>query len=326
MIVVGQAISDKRWATFTIRRRKKWNWKLPRHVRSDMGHCITQAQPIDTRICARQTQNENGGMNDAANARTHTLRCNIFEIYLCQWAECVCVSSVDNLFLFRILRKQSQRVIYNSNESLNENMFFRWETSKLFCRLPSLDSVSKRRFVVSRPPIVVRWMRWKNDVCTDKAKAINNSRLPQQLCVCELCTRVPRNENYAALDEVRTCLDTSIDMAWLKTIFECVYAGDVYRHTFWNEISCHNSFASFIHNDECCKCVYEFHFFFSSIFTFLLHRAGNKTGDIDDCIVTPTVQGQFTPLPEALCDVIMDLTSQGQSATIENIRVKLSAR
>lgn len=46
-------------------------------------------------------------------------------------------------------------------------------------------------------------------------------------------------------------------------------------------------------------------------------------GDIDDCIVTPTVQGQFTPLPEALCDVIMDLTSQGKSATIENIKTKL---
>lgn len=49
-------------------------------------------------------------------------------------------------------------------------------------------------------------------------------------------------------------------------------------------------------------------------------------GDIDDCIVAPTVQGQFTPLPEALCDIIMDLTAQGQSATIENIRVKLSSR
>ncbi|GBP10341.1 hypothetical protein EVAR_5656_1 [Eumeta japonica] len=32
--------------------------------------------------------------------------------------------------------------------------------------------------------------------------------------------------------------------------------------------------------------------------------------DIEDCIVTPSYQGQFTPLPEALCDVIMDLTSQ----------------
>lgn len=49
-------------------------------------------------------------------------------------------------------------------------------------------------------------------------------------------------------------------------------------------------------------------------------------GDIDDCIVAPTVQGQFTPLPEALCDIIMDLTSQGHSATIENIRVKLTSR
>lgn len=49
-------------------------------------------------------------------------------------------------------------------------------------------------------------------------------------------------------------------------------------------------------------------------------------GDIDDCIVTPTVQGQFTPLPEALCDVIMDLTSQGHSATMENMKVKLSIR
>lgn len=49
-------------------------------------------------------------------------------------------------------------------------------------------------------------------------------------------------------------------------------------------------------------------------------------GDIDDCIVTPTVQGQFTPLPEALCDVIMDLTAEGQSATIEHVRGKLGAR
>ncbi|XP_037931095.1 uncharacterized protein LOC119665907 [Teleopsis dalmanni] len=52
----------------------------------------------------------------------------------------------------------------------------------------------------------------------------------------------------------------------------------------------------------------------------------SSVGDIDDCIVTPTVQGQFTPLPEALCDVIMDLTAEGHSATIENIRTKLSIR
>ncbi|KAH8379801.1 hypothetical protein KR009_007311 [Drosophila setifemur] len=52
----------------------------------------------------------------------------------------------------------------------------------------------------------------------------------------------------------------------------------------------------------------------------------SSVGDIDDCIVTPTVQGQFTPLPEALCDVIMDLTAEGQSATIEHMRGKLGSR
>lgn len=49
-------------------------------------------------------------------------------------------------------------------------------------------------------------------------------------------------------------------------------------------------------------------------------------GDIDDCVVQPTPQTQFTPLPEALCDVIMDLTSQGQSATIENIKLQLGVK
>ncbi|XP_063701954.1 rho GTPase-activating protein gacZ isoform X2 [Culicoides brevitarsis] len=51
-----------------------------------------------------------------------------------------------------------------------------------------------------------------------------------------------------------------------------------------------------------------------------------SVGDIDDCIVQPTIQTQFTPLPEALCDVIMDLTTQGQSATIENIRHQLGIK
>lgn len=50
------------------------------------------------------------------------------------------------------------------------------------------------------------------------------------------------------------------------------------------------------------------------------------SGDIEDCIVTPIMQGQFTPLPEALCDVIMDLTADGHSATIENIRTKIQVR
>ncbi|KAJ2946873.1 hypothetical protein O0L34_g16205 [Tuta absoluta] len=49
-------------------------------------------------------------------------------------------------------------------------------------------------------------------------------------------------------------------------------------------------------------------------------------GDIEDCIVTPAYQGQFTPLPEALCDCIMDLTTQGQSATLESIRTSLSSK
>ncbi|XP_058836569.1 bromodomain-containing protein DDB_G0270170 [Topomyia yanbarensis] len=52
----------------------------------------------------------------------------------------------------------------------------------------------------------------------------------------------------------------------------------------------------------------------------------SSVGDIDDCIVSPIVQTQFTPLTEALCDVIMELTAQGQSATIENIRSRLRTR
>ncbi|XP_005188677.2 ras guanine nucleotide exchange factor R [Musca domestica] len=52
----------------------------------------------------------------------------------------------------------------------------------------------------------------------------------------------------------------------------------------------------------------------------------SSVGDIEDCIVTPIMQGQFTPLPEALCDVIMDLTAEGHSATIENIRTKIQVR
>ncbi len=49
-------------------------------------------------------------------------------------------------------------------------------------------------------------------------------------------------------------------------------------------------------------------------------------GDIDDCIVQPIAQTQFTPLTEALCDVIMDITTSGQSATMETIKQILATR
>lgn len=49
-------------------------------------------------------------------------------------------------------------------------------------------------------------------------------------------------------------------------------------------------------------------------------------GDIDDCIITPIQQTQFTPLTEAICDVVMDLTSSGQSATLETVKKFLSLR
>lgn len=49
-------------------------------------------------------------------------------------------------------------------------------------------------------------------------------------------------------------------------------------------------------------------------------------GDIDDCIVTPIQQTQFTPLTEAICDVIMELTSHGHAATLDTIRKYLTIR
>lgn len=52
----------------------------------------------------------------------------------------------------------------------------------------------------------------------------------------------------------------------------------------------------------------------------------SSVGDIDDCIVTPIQQTQFTPLTEAICDVIMDLTSHGQSATLDTIKKILASR
>ncbi|XP_046411610.1 uncharacterized protein LOC124296850 isoform X1 [Neodiprion virginianus] len=46
-------------------------------------------------------------------------------------------------------------------------------------------------------------------------------------------------------------------------------------------------------------------------------------GDIEDCLVAPVSQGQFTPLPEALCWAILELTSQRQAATLDTLRTAL---
>ncbi|XP_076278063.1 stork-head domain-containing protein knockout isoform X2 [Lasioglossum baleicum] len=46
-------------------------------------------------------------------------------------------------------------------------------------------------------------------------------------------------------------------------------------------------------------------------------------GDIEDCLVAPVAQGQFTPLPEALCWAILELTSQRQAATLDTLRSAL---
>ncbi|XP_049822609.1 dentin sialophosphoprotein isoform X2 [Aethina tumida] len=42
--------------------------------------------------------------------------------------------------------------------------------------------------------------------------------------------------------------------------------------------------------------------------------------DIDDCIASPVSQTQWTPLPEAVCAVVLRLSSQGRPAGIETIR------
>ena len=46
-------------------------------------------------------------------------------------------------------------------------------------------------------------------------------------------------------------------------------------------------------------------------------------GDVDEFSVQPLSQGQFTPLPEALCRVILELTSTGQCAAAPRIRAAL---
>ncbi|XP_050422129.1 storkhead-box protein 1 [Adelges cooleyi] len=48
-----------------------------------------------------------------------------------------------------------------------------------------------------------------------------------------------------------------------------------------------------------------------------------KVGDVEDCVVEDLNQGQFTPLSEALCLVILELTSANQNATIDTIRSAL---
>lgn len=62
------------------------------------------------------------------------------------------------------------------------------------------------------------------------------------------------------------------------------------------------------------------------IHNIIVFFSAQFTGDIDDCIVTPIQQTQFTPLTEAICDVIMDVTSHGQSATLEIIKKFLAMR
>jgi len=46
-------------------------------------------------------------------------------------------------------------------------------------------------------------------------------------------------------------------------------------------------------------------------------------GDVEDCVVEDLNQGQFTPLSEALCLVILELTSANQNATIDTVRSAL---
>lgn len=48
-----------------------------------------------------------------------------------------------------------------------------------------------------------------------------------------------------------------------------------------------------------------------------------STGDVEDCVVEDLNQGQFTPLSEALCLVILELTSANQNATIDTVRSAL---
>jgi hypothetical protein len=46
-------------------------------------------------------------------------------------------------------------------------------------------------------------------------------------------------------------------------------------------------------------------------------------GDVEECLVQSLPQSQFTPLPEALCWVILELTSAGQPASLDAVRAAL---
>ncbi|KAF3428452.1 hypothetical protein E2986_08870 [Frieseomelitta varia] len=52
-------------------------------------------------------------------------------------------------------------------------------------------------------------------------------------------------------------------------------------------------------------------------------RQSKRRSDIEDCLVAPVAQGQFTPLSEALCWAILELTSQRQAATLDTLRSAL---
>lgn len=45
--------------------------------------------------------------------------------------------------------------------------------------------------------------------------------------------------------------------------------------------------------------------------------------DVDQCLMSPVAQTQWTPLPEAVCAVVLRLSSQGRPAGIESIREAL---
>ena len=47
------------------------------------------------------------------------------------------------------------------------------------------------------------------------------------------------------------------------------------------------------------------------------------TGEVDGCAVQPISQGQFTPLPEALCWVVWELNLAERSTTLDDVTAAL---